>query len=244
MITKGVIPGTVLCPTIPENYSAAVEKLKFFTPQERNRTLADFEKRERIDFSSPKESCKTNLFFGFFFDGTKNNYTQAEEGKNHSNVARLYDCFPGVSVPSVLSSKLDWVYKKKAFGHFFKVYVPGVSSPFSLVGDSGEGMDDTAGGAIGAFGDRRIIWALLQAINNLHRFFMKDELLIKPAEALSIVKKLTLNKDYRKVFKDRTSLWDEDVGKNDKRRDTQKAFEALLTRLHSAISPHMPFEKD
>ena len=53
--------------------------------------------------------------------------------------------------------------QKKAFGHFFKVYAPSVSSPFSLVGDSEERMDDTPGGAIVAFGDRRIVWALLHA---------------------------------------------------------------------------------
>jgi hypothetical protein len=38
------------------------------------------------------DGCKTKLFFGFFFDGTKNNYVQAEAGKSHSNIARLYDC--------------------------------------------------------------------------------------------------------------------------------------------------------
>lgn len=236
---KKVPPGTILCPHIPENYSAAVAKKDFFTKDERN-LLTAFEKRELPDFSCPKDSCTTDLFFGFFFDGTKNNYMKAEKGKNHSNVARLYDCFPGFCVPSVLDPKFDWVDKDKAFEHFFKVYIPGVSSPFSLVGDTGEGVDDTAGGAVGAFGDRRIVWAMLQAINNLHRFFKKGEPLIKPAEALAISKALTLNKDYRKVFKDRTSLWEEDVDKNDKRRDTQKVFEALLRRLHSAIEAHMP----
>ena len=240
MTSNGVIPRTILCPIIPLHYSRVEQAKEFFTANERNLTLAAFEKREMPDFSCPKDSCKTNLFFGFFFDGTKNNYQKAEEGKNHSNVVRLYDCFPGLSVPAVLDAKFDWVDKEKAFQHFFKVYVPGVSSPFSWVGDTGEGIDNTAGGAIGEYGDRRIIWAMLQAINNVHRFFKKGELLIKPAEALAIAKKLTLNKNSRKVFKDRTSLWEEDVDKNDKRRDTQKVFEALLRRLHSAIEAHMP----
>ena len=77
--------------------------------------------------------CKTNLFFGFFFDGTKNNYVQAEAGKNHSNLARLYDCCPGKGVKGVLPD--------------FKVYIPGVASPFSQVNDSGEGMEYTRGDA-------------------------------------------------------------------------------------------------
>jgi hypothetical protein len=50
----------------------------------------------------PGQSCTTNLFFGFFFDGTKNNCVQAEGGKNHANVARLYDCYSGLSVKGVL----------------------------------------------------------------------------------------------------------------------------------------------
>lgn len=240
MTTIKGLPSTILCPHIPANYSAAAKKKEFFTIDEISNTLTPMEKREMPDFSCPKDSCKTNLFFGFFFDGTKNNYMKSEVAKNHSNVARLYDCFPGLSVPSVLDAKLDWVDKEKKFEHFFRVYIPGVSSPFSLVGDTGEGMDDTAGGAIGAYGDRRIVWAMLQAINNVHRFFKKGEILVKPAEALSIARRLTLNKDYRKVFKPRTSLFDENVDEDDKRRDTQKAFEGILKRLHSAIEAHMP----
>lgn len=58
--------------------------------------LKSMQVREVTPMCSPSNSCNTNLFFGFFFDGTGNNYIAAERTKDHSNVARLYDYFPGI----------------------------------------------------------------------------------------------------------------------------------------------------
>jgi hypothetical protein len=79
---------------IPGTYSQARDPDAFFTRNERD-YFDDRAAIEQPPVGIPGQSCTTNLFFGFFFDGTKNNYVQAEAAKNHSNVARLYDCYPG-----------------------------------------------------------------------------------------------------------------------------------------------------
>ena len=90
--------GTMLVPNIDLNFLNPVAKDVFFSEKEL-RDLKKYERREQPEFGKPGESCKTNLFFGFFFDGTKNNYIDAENGgDNHSNVARLFDCYPGLCV--------------------------------------------------------------------------------------------------------------------------------------------------
>lgn len=58
---------------------------------------------------------------------------------------------------------------------FRKIYVPGVGTPFRAVGDKNETSllpmaysdDNRAGEALGAFGDERILWAMLQTISLL-----------------------------------------------------------------------------
>lgn len=82
----------MLIPSVSDNFSSAADRDVIFSGKEQDIVRA-FEKREQPVLGKPSESCKTNLFFGFFFDGTKNNYMDAETGKNHSNVARLYDCY-------------------------------------------------------------------------------------------------------------------------------------------------------
>src|SRR5690349_6215653 len=141
-----------LAPQLGAELINATEVEKFFGNDVFNNIRKKFESREHPILGVPGKSCETNLFFGFFFDGTKNNYVQADVAKNHSNVARLYDCYPGLSVPGVLPKSTDWQHKPERYTHFFKVYVPGVASPFSQVGDTGAGVQLTAGGASGAFG--------------------------------------------------------------------------------------------
>ncbi|WP_177307218.1 T6SS phospholipase effector Tle1-like catalytic domain-containing protein [Pseudoduganella namucuonensis] len=186
----------------------------------------------------PGDSCKTNLFFGFFFDGTKNNYVQAEAGKNHSNVARLYDIYPGLSVPGVLPADTDWQYNPARYTHFFKVYVPGVASPFKEINDSGQGLELTRGAAAGFRGEARIVWGLIQAINNVHRYFLKTPLL-SSKETQSLVHRLELDKEYRRKMtpRRRFGLFAPNEEDNDK---TRLEFEKILKRLHAAVSQHWP----
>ncbi|KQW93594.1 hypothetical protein ASC94_13365 [Massilia sp. Root418] len=81
-----------LCEVVPVRFTKAVELESFFDEHELE-AIGKFLEREQPKLGEPKESCKSNLFFGFFFDGTKNNYVKANAAKNHSNVVRLYDCY-------------------------------------------------------------------------------------------------------------------------------------------------------
>lgn len=220
-----------LCPLIPDSFSEAADLTKFFNRAEQD-ILKENEKRERL-----KLPCQTNLFFGFFFDGTKNNYVLGAEAKNQSNVARLYDCFPGQSVPDVLPDNSKWKYNPDDHKHFFRVYVPGVASPFKAVKDTGKGKDLKMGAGFGARGEDRIKWALIQAINNVHRYF-HDTTLLSPEEARSQMERIELTTWQRTQMKSRrmqTYSENENQGK-----DTKAVFEELLTRLHTQVSIHWP----
>jgi len=41
--------------------------------------------------------CSQDIFIGVFFDGTNNNKFRDTPGHSHSNVARLYEAFPGAA---------------------------------------------------------------------------------------------------------------------------------------------------
>jgi hypothetical protein len=230
---------TLLSPLISEKFLSATDIEEFFGPKGKHIIRTELEVREQPLIGKPGDSCKTNLFFGFFFDGTKNNYEQAETTKNHSNIARLYDCYPGLSVPAVLPSSTDWKKNSERYTHFFRVYIPGVASPFSQVGDTGTGLHGTAGAAAGSLGDRRIIWALIQAINNLHRYFLGSSL-ISPAETKELVRRIILNKVTRALMDERGT----GIAKvSELEKQTPRKFEELLRRLHEAVSKHWPDRK-
>jgi hypothetical protein len=223
-----------LCPPFEANYASAANRDSFFNFAEQN-ILAGYDKRESPPTSSPTESCNSNLFFGFFFDGTRNNYIKADATKGHSNVARLYDCFPGQSVEGVLPATAEWKKDPDNFKNFFRVYIPGVASPFDKVRDSGEGMDETRGAAMGAKGNDRIVWALIQAINNVNRFFLKQPL-ISSAETTALATRLSLSKEARRGMTRgvEAALYE---GPNPIAAPRIE-FEALLKRLHSNVSQH------
>lgn len=224
-----------LSPQVGYEFSCAVEFEKLFR-QEQQDQIEIFKNRERPPRGVPRESCSTNLFFGFFFDGTKNNYIEAESEKNHSNIARLYDCYPGLGVPEILPVSTDWPHAVERYSHFFKVYVPGVASPFKQVGDTG---DWTVGAAAGAFGERRIVWALLQAINNVHRYFLKTPL-ISSADAHRLVRLIFLRAHDRRLM-ERTTIASQRSGFPS--QDARFHFEKLLKQLQRALSAHWPNKK-
>jgi hypothetical protein len=212
-----------------------VEREVFFDKTQKE-LLTELEEREQPRLGAPGESCKTNLFFGFFFDGTKNNYVKANAAKNHSNVVRLYDCYPGQSVPGVLPGDTDWEYNKGQFTHFFKAYIPGVASPFKEVGDDGEGFTETLGAGTGRGGQARIAWALIQAINNVHRYFT-GTLLIDSKNAGSLVHRMDLSKWHRAQMP--LNRRHAQPGPNDEKNEsTQKILIDWLQKLHAAVSQH------
>lgn len=230
-----------LCPKVSDAFLSASSYVDFFTAKQREEIQNRWEMREQPVLGVPGESCKTNLFFGFFFDGTKNNYVQAEKPKNQSNVARLYDCYPGLSVPGVLPADADWTNNPGRYSHFFKVYVPGVASPFKEINDSGEGAELTRGAAAGYRGEARILWGLLQAINNVHRYFLKIPLL-SPSETQSLIYRIELGRRQRHRMKvQRRRLGQPPPNEEDEK--TRLEFEKILKRLHAAVKQHWPDQK-
>jgi hypothetical protein len=225
-----------LCKFLPDNYVRAANLKEFFSTAEQDKLEAN-EEREYIPNNVSGKSCNTNLFFGFFFDGTKNNYTLAEKTKEQSNVARLYDTFPGQSVPDVLSKETEWTLDKdENFSNFFRVYVPGVASPFPDVKDSGKGLDQKRGAAMGWKGNDRIIWALIQAINNVHRFF-HNRPLISPQETTAIATSLSLSRQARSVMM--ANLNPSDPDNYEIRFSAPRTkFEEILKKLHVTVEQH------
>jgi hypothetical protein len=226
---------TYLTPAAGKEFETPFKREIFFNEREENQ-LKGFQAREAPPICSPMNSCDTNLFFGFFFDGTGNNYIAAEKTKDHSNIARLYDCFPGMSVPGVLPKSTDWEYKPAEHKHFLRVYVPGVGTEFPQVKDSGAGSDKVLGGGTGRWGERRIIWALVQAINNVHRFFLGSPLILQP-EIESLFATMSLTKNTRRAVEGRQ---DDDADVVDSAVGTLTKFllSGMLTRLHKAVAPH------
>ncbi|AXE35885.1 DUF2235 domain-containing protein [Chromobacterium phragmitis] len=210
---------------------------KFFSEKE-TRDIRRFSVRELPPIGNPNASCDFNLFFGFFFDGTRNNYNLCTENEGFSNVARLYDTYPGQAVPGVVKEALP-LDGNEEYPHFFKVYIPGVGTPFPQVNDSGKGMDATFGAASALFGHERIVWALMQAINNLNRYFVGQELLDK-GKILSLSKQLVITGWHLK--KERWLTAGEiDQGK----QSTYDTLREQLKLLHGSIKDfmHAPGEK-
>lgn len=227
-----------LSPQVGSELSTATDNEKFFGDEVFGKIRRSFESREQPVIGIPGKSCETSLFFGFFVDGTTNNYIQAETIKNHSNVARLYDCYPGLSVPGVLPASTDWQHKPERYTHFFKVYAPGVASPFPQVGDPG---DNAAGAASGAFGERRIIWLLVQAINNVHRYFLKKPL-VTQAELDLLLRRIVLNKYSRAMMTNPGTAYGSAYNVQVTIR-ARLEFSKILLRLKAAIAQHRPDPK-
>jgi hypothetical protein len=77
-----------LSPQLAGSYERADIKDLFFSSDEIEK-IDTFEGREQAPLGEPKSSCNTNLVFGFFFDGARNNYVKASATKAHLNIARL-----------------------------------------------------------------------------------------------------------------------------------------------------------
>jgi hypothetical protein len=141
--------------------------------------------------------CSGNLYIGMFFDGTGNN-KEADYGpennpkpfleRHHSNVVRLFHAFPDEN---------DKIQKKKDKGdtnQFYSYYIPGVGTPFPEIKDKGEGAMGTAGAAAGFGGEARILWAMIQVLNAVHRFYRNKDI-FSGAETLGLLDSLLNGKN-------------------------------------------------
>ncbi|MEJ5220429.1 MAG: DUF2235 domain-containing protein [Tepidiforma sp.] len=222
----------------PIPLSAADPSLKeiFFTKED-DKTLARLELREHPPVGDFRESCTENLFLGFFFDGTRNNYAVSEETKDesYSNVARLFDAYPGQTIAprELLRFDIRWPDEAR-YPNFFRIYIPGVGTPFEEIGDSGRGWDRTAGAAFARWGERRLVWALCQAINAVNRYFHRQTL-ITPEEIRDLSGRLdlgpaSLNAPPGPAADSRDGV----------RYNTTWHLDTLLGRLHESIRYHIP----
>ncbi|SEG18168.1 T6SS phospholipase effector Tle1-like catalytic domain-containing protein [Marinobacterium lutimaris] len=169
---------STLASPLQQRHANPSAKNDFFLPSEIS-DLDSFEESREIN-STPLSPCDTNLFFGFFFDGTGNNYEDSINQGDHSqsNVARLYSAYPGLSVPGILPPQTDWQTNLSDYDNFFRIYIPGVGTRFTQLGDTGEGFwDETLGGGMARWGQVRILWALAQAINAVSRYFLKQSVI-------------------------------------------------------------------
>ncbi|UXY15136.1 DUF2235 domain-containing protein [Chitiniphilus purpureus] len=134
--------------------------------------------------------CEEDIHLGFFFDGTNNNKYRDTPGNCHSNVARLYEAYPGEATVKQLAiargepkpdETATWSKQRASDkANYRKTYIPGVGTPFKELGDTGlngfvtengkqrEISDRKDGLGFATHGEARICWALLQVTNHLH----------------------------------------------------------------------------
>jgi hypothetical protein len=131
-------------------------------------------------------TCHQDIYLGVFFDGTNNNKYRDTPGFSHSNVARLYEVYPGTpaaqTAPVLQVNPLsqqprplfpDQTFQPKSidahtFPYYRKIYVPGVGTPMPDAGDSGTGYQKTGGLAMALLGQVRLDWAMLQVCKQVH----------------------------------------------------------------------------
>ena len=123
-------------PIDPIAYQDPSDYNKIFSQEERSRIEAG-DYREHPPIADPHHGCDTNLFLGFFMDGTRNNYGVSEQAgdHSHSNVARLFDAYQGQAIaPLAVMPHLkdQWPGVEDKY--------PGVGSPFAEPGGRGTGM--------------------------------------------------------------------------------------------------------
>lgn len=142
-------------------------------------------------------TCQKDIFIGIFFDGTNNNKYRDTPGFAHSNVARLYEVYPGTNATQTSPSLLPKVkpnggkearpiFADKAFKspsvpaddhpYYRKIYVPGLGTPLPDVRDTGTGLQKAGGLATALLGQARLDWALLQLVNQVHAAVFKTPL--------------------------------------------------------------------
>ena len=226
-------------PIDEDAFSNPANRESFFGKDKSDSIRDDYEvARELRAVGQPGKSCDVNLFLGFFFDGTRNNYDLSSKRKDetYSNVARLYDAYPGQSVPGVPADPdSQWTTDPANYEHFFKIYVPGVGSPFQQVKDSGEGKDARYGAAFASYGEVRIIWALVQALNCVHRYLTKGG---KGPGLFSGEEILDFASEFRLGWRNLLANPKEYPSDNDTMTN-HALLQRMLRKLHAAIKPHM-----
>lgn len=124
--------------------------------------------------ASNRPDCSGQIYVGLFFDGTGNNMEEdyrkpPPDLRKHSNIVKLF-----------------LTCRSRPNDGFFRVYMPGVGTPFSEIGDSGSYSLYNRGSAHGDKGEHRIIWAFTQLLNAPHSYVTGAPLIPDP-QAKTIV---------------------------------------------------------
>ncbi|MBN9411489.1 MAG: DUF2235 domain-containing protein [Burkholderiales bacterium] len=129
------------------------------------------EARHRISLQhfNHRPNCDVPLYIGVFFDGTNNNRERDEPERSHSNVARLFNAHLAVDAPT------DSMRRQ---GHY-RIYVPGVGTRFDAGEEWRESME---GKSMGKGAQARILFAVLEVVNAVHKAFTSDQPLLQPAQ--------------------------------------------------------------
>jgi hypothetical protein len=150
-------------------------------------------------------TCSQDIYLGVFFDGTNNNKYRDTPSFSHSNVARLYEVYPGTPAAQTkpelqlnpANSQPRTIFPDSAFQptsisadqfpYYRKIYVPGVGTPMPDAGDSGTGYQKSGGLAVALLGQTRLDWALLQVCKQVHAAI--DQTRPEPAISLTTLLK-------------------------------------------------------
>jgi hypothetical protein len=181
-------------------------------PESIRPSAADLQKRLARNvphLGGGKPACSKAISVGLFFDGTNNNKARDKDSvkdkskQSHSNVVRLFDAH-GESPEAGL----------------FRFYVPGVGTPFELIGE----MTESDGGKRFATGGAaRIQWALIQLINAVHMATGQPQM-ISPADARTAINDYAQLKDGWSLFSGKRESW----------------FESKVQQLQAAIKGRKP----
>jgi hypothetical protein len=118
--------------------------------------------------------CEIAIHIGIFFDGTGNSLDgngntaatwQHEQRRRHSNVARLFRAYPDDPITG-----------------YYRMYVPGVGTPFPQIG---EREPAALGNAGGQGGDGRINYGILHVFNAVHRAISPSQKVMFAADIVS-----------------------------------------------------------
>lgn len=224
---------SLLACAYPADAANPADKDRFFDAKREIPILKEFSyNRECTSLTFPP-SCDVNLFFGFFFDGTNNNLKRDHKLHSHSNVARLYRAFPG---GKDRHDSEAWPDLKSKYYNYFRTYIPGVGTEFADVSDTGEGAMRTKGLAFAYMGENRIIWALVEAINNVHRYYLDFPLI--DAESY----KATFNHLTLPPFADTQErfIQHEFAQQPNAYEKLKSAFTDALAKLHKALDSFLP----
>ncbi|MCE1238729.1 MAG: DUF2235 domain-containing protein, partial [Azonexaceae bacterium] len=111
---------------------------------------------------SSQPGCTADVQIGVFFDGTNNNKRRDQEmvpdpnARSHSNVVVLHDAFASMRE------------------RHYRIYVPGVGTPFPEIGELTESSE---GKAMARGGEARIFWGMIQTINAIHQGALKSPMI-------------------------------------------------------------------